>query len=312
MRINRIQVIGSHNSYHVGPTPEALATLEKLVTDLKLDVGDPKELDYTHSPLEDQLARGIRSFELDLSLPANLSGDIKVAHIEAIDEGSRCPTLAQCLGQLMAWSKENPRHVPIPVLLELKGQSLDATQSDFLDAALRAAIPAAQLIEPDEVRGEAATLRDAVESNGWPELDASRGSFYFLLDNGGEVSAGYRDGHPQLQGRAIFTTDALADDSTIRDDGAVLKLNDPEQIETIKDVVSKGHIVRTRADGPNSPSPSGRTKALASGAQIVSTDYPAGEADTDGYEVSLDQPARCNPVAKPASCPTDVEGALSE
>ena len=70
-----------------------------------------------------------------------------------------------------------------------------------------------------------------------------------------------------------------------------------------------GYVVRTRADARHARGPRGDTRrarrALASGAQWVSTDYPApGMAARFGtdYVVRLPRPARCNPVNAPRGC----------
>ena len=54
VRINQIQVIGSHNSYHAGFAPSERAYLEK-VSPRTLSA-----LDYSHAPLADQLTGGGR------------------------------------------------------------------------------------------------------------------------------------------------------------------------------------------------------------------------------------------------------------
>jgi hypothetical protein len=71
--------------------------------------------------------------------------------------------------------------------------------------------------------------------------------------------------------------------------------------------------VRTRTDADTkearSNSTAQRESALASGAQLLSTDYPASEPSTwTGYFVSLPdrEVARCNPVNSPASCKNPV------
>jgi hypothetical protein len=60
VKINQIQVIGSHNSYHAGLAPsEAKLMMEK----------NPKiypELEYRHQPLDQQLTAGVRQIELDI------------------------------------------------------------------------------------------------------------------------------------------------------------------------------------------------------------------------------------------------------
>ena len=70
-------------------------------------------------------------------------------------------------------------------------------------------------------------------------------------------------------------------------------------------LVRPGYFIRTRADSDlrlGTDKTRRRDAALASGAQILSTDYPSGEAQTDnGYTVEFPDaaPARVNPVNGP-------------
>ena len=54
VRINQIQVIGSHNSYHAGLLPGVRAYLAKVKPD------SLRGLDYAHPPLDEQFDGGIR------------------------------------------------------------------------------------------------------------------------------------------------------------------------------------------------------------------------------------------------------------
>lgn len=109
LRINEIQVLGTHNSYHVEPPPDVL--------DVYIDADpDSINLAYTHAPLTTQLEeQGIRQFELDLV--ADPEGDLfrpigapgwKVLHIEQVDERSTCETLVACLEEF----KRGPTNIP--------------------------------------------------------------------------------------------------------------------------------------------------------------------------------------------------------
>jgi len=61
VRLNQIQVIGSHNSYHVAPYP----TVRELIA--KAGRGHAEGLDYSHRPLAEQFSElGIRQIELDV------------------------------------------------------------------------------------------------------------------------------------------------------------------------------------------------------------------------------------------------------
>jgi hypothetical protein len=84
------------------------------------------------------------------------------------------------------------------------------------------------------------------------------------------------------------------------------KRNDPVAgFDEIGDLVRSGFLVRTRADASTREARSGdttrRDRALASGAQFVSTDYPEPDPRFTGYRVTLPgaAEARPNPVSAP-------------
>jgi hypothetical protein len=290
LRINQLQFVGTHNSYHVRAKPSR----------------NFPSLNYSHAPLDVQLDQGVRSVELDLH---DRDGVFEVFHVVGIDEGTTCRRLSDALETVRKWSDAHPRHLPISVLFELKKDGVgldphirrfDAASLDRLDELLRSVFPAARRITPDEVRGTAPTLREAVEKGGWPTLAASRGRVFFILHDNGKLRDFYTQGHPSLRGRAMFVR---SDES--RDDGAVLVLDNPRNPE-IPRLVSAGYFIRTRADSElhidRRGKTSGRDAAFASGAQIVSTDFPAGEPQVGtGYmvEFAKSAPARVNPINGP-------------
>lgn len=66
VRINELQYLGTHNSYHLPPPPPLLDVLTTAAS--LVDIGEnPADLDYFHSPLAVQFAdEGIRQIELDI------------------------------------------------------------------------------------------------------------------------------------------------------------------------------------------------------------------------------------------------------
>lgn len=342
VRLNELQFIGSHNSYHRVPDTSIMQWLlfgAAAVPEIADALGDPRQLNYTNEPLTTQLANGLRTFELDvfadpaggtfsrpllpellgLPVPRPTGLDepgMKVLHIQDIDYRSTCPTLVACLEEMRAWSDDNPDHLPIVVNLELKDDPLpepfggtpltpfDADQLDALDDEIRQVL-GDRLITPDDVRGEASDLRTAVRTVGWPTVAESRGRFLFFMDNADKRSL-YLDGHPSLEGRVLFTSSGQG-----QPDGAVLKENDPGDGSHIRSLVEQGYLVRTRADADVvAPSVDQRDAALASGAQIVHSDFPPGRSMVPGgYVVSFGTrvAARCNPVlTTPESCAPGV------
>ena len=336
LRLNHLQVVGTHNSFHLEPSPAELRLLAGS------GLVDTSVLEYSFAPLGVQLERqDVRQLELDLFAdPAGgryaeprlraLAGEgpadpalwrpgTKVLHVQDYDYRTTCTTLVACLAEVRAWSDRHRGHVPVAVLLELRDQPLPrpvpatvplrwtAARMDALEAEIRAVFPRDRLIVPDDVRGRHATLERAVRRRGWPRLARSRGRVMFLLDNTAQrLRRAYLSGHPSLAGRLLFTASRPG-----RPDAAFVKVNHPAGMNArrIRRLVRRGYVVRTRADADTREArardPRRRRAALASGAHWVSTDYPApGTAGRFGspYAVRLGRPARCNPVTAPAGC----------
>ncbi|MFD7161098.1 phosphatidylinositol-specific phospholipase C1-like protein [Kribbella sp. NPDC059898] len=338
LRLNQIQVVGSHNSYH-----RELSPAEQKVQQQQ-NAGSV-DLWYSHAPITQQLEdQNVRALELDLypdpqgglytyplirkltgqgplTDPAMAKPGIKVMHIPDFDYNTNCDTFVLCLQQVKTWSDAHPNHVPIAINLELKQSDpavvaaggvkappWDAANLDSVDTEIRSVFSEQQLLTPDDVRKPGLTLEQSVLTKGWPKLNSVRGQVMFYFDNGGpgEIRDTYTAGRPSLEGRAVFTRGPEG-----APDAAVTEVNDPRganQAE-IQRLVQKGYLVRTRSDEPMATI---RDKdytrlgiALASGAQWVTTDFPvagmAARYDSD-YVAKLPghTPVRCNPVTASA------------
>ena len=343
VRINQIQIIGSHNSYHAGLLPGMRAYLGEKKPDAL------RGLDYAHQPLDKQFDGGVRQIELDIfadskggryAHPAgpaleqaagvpvdpdgqNFSGassevmmkpGFKVMHVQDLDQHSNCQPFTACLTIVREWSKAHPQHLPIFVLVETKqGKPLNipnattpepftAVTFDELDREIRSVFSPSEMITPDDMRGNYVTPNEAARAGKWPTLATARGKVIFLMDQR-NVGPLYLEGHPNLRGRVLFTNAAPGEP-----DAAFTEENDGTEQE-IAALVAQGYLVRTRTDADTKEGRSGSTvrreHAMASGAQILSTDYPKAEpAQWTGYSVSFagSAMARCNPVARNAAC----------
>jgi hypothetical protein len=336
LRLNQVQVIGTHNSYHLAPSPD----LSKLIAFSSPDLA--ASIDYSHAPLRKQLdVYGMRQLEFDLyqdplggrySRPAGwiLTGQaaqdsrltynfareltrpgFKVIHSPGFDFLSTTPSLEAALHELVSWSAEHPGHFPLLIMLELKeaiegpaGVSalpFDSAALDELDRVLASRVPASQRIIPDDLRQRRGTLREAVLEEGWPSLGECRGRLLFALDNTGAVRDRYLEGHSTLEGRMMFA-------SVDREHPAAawMKRNDPiSDCEEIRQLVRQGFLVRTRADAETRAArvndTQQRDQAFASGAQYISTDFPRCDSRFSSYEVRWEDGAiyRRNPVNSP-------------
>ncbi|MGI8781089.1 MAG: phosphatidylinositol-specific phospholipase C1-like protein [Solirubrobacteraceae bacterium] len=343
VRVNELQVIGTHNSYK-----REISEAEQAVYEAAIDTpGDyDRFLAYSHAALPRQFERqGVRGLELDLfgdpagglyanplvrqaaglgplTDPAWQQPGIKVLHIADLDYNSTCIRFVACLDQVRDWSATHRDHVPLLILLELKqsdsravaaggvtAPAWNADALDALDAEIRSVFSERHLLTPDDIIRRGRTLEESVLRHGWPRLAASRGKVAFLLDNEpGPIRDAYTAGRPNLEGRVLFTNSRPG-----FSDAAFIKRNDPLGANTaqIQGLVRKGYLVRTRADLPLETVKSADTSlleaALASGAHVVSTDFPvtgmSARYDTDYVaELPGGAVARCNPVSARAWC----------
>ncbi|PSN74255.1 hypothetical protein BS50DRAFT_567113 [Corynespora cassiicola Philippines] len=290
LRLNHIQVIGTHNSYH-----REIALSERTV--FEKYVPSPEDYYYSHSSLSNQLQhQAVRSLELDLHSDeegglyyppliwtlSNLTNEntpfdgevlkrpgIKVFHVTDFDPNAVCHTFVDCLVELKGWSDRNEKHLPILIDLELKtdapacviggvcpGEATNWTLPRLLnvDAEILSVFPQSRLIRPDDLRRNNLTLEESVLQYGWPSLDDVRGRFMFFFDN---------DPKPNVttDPRNLYTADgheSLQNRTVFTNslegspDCAFIKHNEPRgsDLGEIQRLVKKGYIVRTRTDVP--------------------------------------------------------------
>ena len=339
IKLNQIQVIGTHNSYHAG-----IALNESKLWQAKYAEAF-KGLDYRHQPLTQQFDSGVRQIELDVfadtkgglythpsgpstvaaaHLPPDPDFDpngimtqpgFKVMHVQDIDYRSTCQPFIGCLKEIHEWSDAHPGHIPIFILVETKQgkpegklkltvpEDFTSATFDALDAEIRSVFSPDELITPDDVRGHYKTLNQAVLAGNWPALASARGKIVFLMDQR-PVGPVYLAGHPSLRGRVLFTNAEPG-----QPDAAFIERNDGPAAD-ISALVRQGYLVRARTDSDTKQArtndTSTRDAMIGSGAQLLSTDYPVNEpARWEGhFVVTLPGAAvaRCNPINAPAAC----------
>ena len=341
VRINELQVIGTHNSYKRELSEVEQAEYDEIIA----TPGDYDEfLAYSHASIPNQFGlQHVRGLELDLFPdpagglyaeplvrkrlgtgplpdPAWRQPGVKVLHIADLDYNTTCVQLITCLEQVEGYSDANPGHVPLAILLELKQSDRravdqggvvappwDAAALDALEAEIRSVLGEDDMITPDDVRRPGLTLEQSVRRYGWPSLKDSRGKVVFLLDNDpGAIRDAYIAGRPNLEGRVLFTNSRPG-----LQDAAFIKRNEPRGVNTgqIADLVRRGYYVRTRSDVPLQTVIANDTSmvdaALVSGAQLISTDFPqigmSARYDSD-FVAEL-------PEGRPARCnPVNARG----
>jgi hypothetical protein len=299
LRINHIQMKGTHNSYHLAPLIPTI-----------------RAYDYSHQPLDVQAEeQGVRQFEIDVWWDAR--GQLYVYHNQ-YDLRTTCTTFEECLNTLLNWSNENTEHVPLMIWIEPKEwveQSTDNTvvvelqnMLDQIEQEITQFWPRNKTITPDDVRGESETLSQAIMEEGWPLLDESRGKAIFILLSSGDLRENYHEKYPGLINSRMFTMSNEPGSS----EAAIFSNTDPigngdEIIGLIKD----GYIVRSRADNAedgeaDNNDTSRLNAAISVGAHSISTDYPSKVEGIDYWvDIPDGNPVACNPISAPIDCTSE-------
>ena len=299
LRINHIQMKGTHNSYHLAPL---ISTI--------------RAYDYSHQPLDVQAEeQGVRQFEIDVWWDAR--GQLYVYHNQ-YDLRTTCTTFEECLNTLLNWSNENAQHVPLMIWIEPKEwveQSTDNTvvvelqnMLGQIEQEITQFWPRNKTITPDDVRGESETLSQAIMEEGWPLLDESRGKAIFILLSSGDLRENYHEKYPGLINSRMFTMSNEPGSS----EAAIFSNTDPigngdEIIGLIKD----GYIVRSRADNAedgeaDNNDTSRLDAAISVGAHSISTDYPSKVEGIDYWvDIPDGNPVACNPISAPIDCTSE-------
>ena len=107
---------------------------------------------------------------------------LKILHVPDIDYRTTAPTFVDALKQIRTWSQANRRHVPILILVELKGDALPGLPArpvpfgkdeiDSVDAEILSVFQKSEILTPDRVRGKFGTLARGHQG---PGLAGTRG-----------------------------------------------------------------------------------------------------------------------------------------
>ena len=289
LRVNHLQALGTHNSYHLASEIDILPWR------------------YSHLPLDEQLEeQGVRQFELDIY---EVGGEFKVYHIERLDPNTTCETLRDCLEVMSVWSARRSTHHPLLVLLEVKSIERSAGEAvRVIEMMIEETWGRSRVLTPNLVQRGYSTLREGLEAEGWPHLGEVRGRLLAVLHSGGALREALLTADGGLEDRLLFP-DAYGDLSAPF--AAYHSMNDPiSGFERIQDVVRAGHLVRTRSDVDGEAyrdlDYTRADLALMSGAHWISTDYPRAPQEGEyGFVIPEGTPSRCNPLTAPPACSPD-------
>ncbi len=145
LKLNQIQIIGSHNSYKKLPDPRVMKFLLKLRKTLGKKL-DPIGIDYGHTTIDSQFTEyNMRGLEIDIyndpkggvyykrkinsfargmhqrsGEQALLNPGFKVLHIKDVDYQTNYFTFIEALTAIKKWSDAHPNHLPLFINIETK------------------------------------------------------------------------------------------------------------------------------------------------------------------------------------------------
>lgn len=293
LKFNELRYTATHNSYQTESIDEIKQLYRKL-SELTFGLVAANTADFISPTLTEQLNSGIYSLELDIEV-FDRDGDISFTcmHAPQIQMTTSCYDLELAMKEIKMWSDNNPNHLPVTIIIEPKGlflpmenmQSLNLEYAKVLDEMLERAL-GDTLFTPADMLRDYESFGEMRAADDWCEVKDMLGKVLILMHECSTTEK-YIALDESLKSQAMFPM--LREEDIERDCASFLLLNDPrESFEEIENAVENKLIVRTRADKFTEVTAERREKAFASGAQIISTDYPvkAGLTEND-YVVSF-------------------------
>lgn len=275
IKLNDIKILASHNSYKKYGTP-----LGKFLIKLGSTKEEADGLKYGYKNFTDQFEAGIRSMEIDLRLRKT---EFMLTHVPLVDNSSVAPLFSLALDEIVLFSEHNPNHVPLIILVEIKDdwmildhalQNIGSDQLEYLNVLLKDKL-GDLLFTPNDMLENGKTLNETVQTTGWPSLSSLLGKVIFVL-HPGNFTQTYYEIDSTLDSLPMFL--GIYPDQITKSYASFIVHNDPN-IAAISQLVSQGYIVRTRIEADLDYNQANYDAALASGAQILSSDYTVGRSD---------------------------------
>lgn len=289
IKLNELSFIATHNSYQL----DCVNTYKELFDDMNtvsFGLINSELTNYKSDTLTEQFNLGIRSIELDIeTVVKDGKTSFVCVHSPVIDSTTNCYDFGLALKEIKLWSDANPGHLPITVIIEAKkvfipnnGMKLISLEYiNTLETLLRETFEQ-KLLTPADVMGEYSSLKEMREADAWPTLSSCAGKVMFLFHDAGVLTDRYISKDKSLKTRAMFPM--LRYNERDKSYASFLLVNKPKDALKNKDEIkAKRLAIRTRVDSYGSFTEEKTQTALASGAMILSTDYPK-KADMIGVE----------------------------
>lgn len=289
IRYNELAFLNTHNSYQTRSVSSYIRACDALSV-LIPDLMQPGTGTLDHETLTDQLNVGVRSFELDVEA-AKVFGQTKFycMHSPVIDMTTSCYDFALALREIVLWSDNNPQHLPITIIVEPKVKFVPMDGMRFfspqyaraLDGVLRDSL-GDKLFTPADMLRDYPDFSAMRAADDWCRVRDMLGKvlvlFHYDWSEQGRILNAYMAEDETFRTQAMFP---LHVDSSLKN-ACFLAYNDPQTVLSMQPFLADNRfVVRTRADEHPQYSEERRAQAMASGAQILTTDYPPRLCEQD-------------------------------
>jgi hypothetical protein len=281
IKLNDIQILASHNSYK-----KKGSALGKFFIGLGDSFEEANALKYGYRNLTDQFDSGIRSMEIDLRLRKT---SFMLTHVPLVDNSSVAPDFSMALEEIKLFSDNNPNHIPIIMLMEIKDdwmildhalQQIGSEQLETLNHLLMDKL-GDTLFKPSEMLETDKSIMETITTTGWPSVQSLLGKVIFVL-HPGSFTIPYYELDQTLSTQAMFPG-VYKDD--VDQEYATFVVHNDIDIPSISALVDQGFIVRTRIDDYLIFEQDNYDDAILSGAQILSSDFTIGRSDLNPLDV---------------------------
>ena len=293
IKFNEICFLATHNSYQTSAIEETKQVYRDL-SQLTFGLISEDKGQFRSETLTQQLNSGIRSFEMDVEV-FDREGEISFTcmHSPYIEMATSCYDFALGIKEIAMWSDNNPNHLPVTIIIEPKSlflplENMKAFNIDYVDefdSMLRETL-GEKLFTPADMLRNYASFGEMRAADDWCKVSDTLGKVMILLHEGG-ITEKYIDLDPSIKSQAMFPMLRLKDID--RDCASFILCNNAGKLLKKSDEVKESRvIVRTRADEFTSVTKERYEQAMASPAQIISTDYPPRTDSTaESYVVSF-------------------------
>lgn len=281
IKLNDIQLLASHNSYK-----KTGLALGRLFVGLGDSFAEARALKYGYLSLTNQFELGIRSMEFDVRLR---NETFEITHVPLVDSSSVAVDFKRALEEIKLYSTNNPNHLPMIFIIEMKDDwmvldpSLNAFDQEALiqfDALIQE-VMTDSLMTPQDIISDGKTLRQTIKEDGWPSLNTLLGRSFFVI-HPGTYSQMYANIDPNLDQLSVFI--GAYSDQSLEPYASFFVENNPFD-EEIPGLIEENFMVRTRIDANLIFDRVRMEQAIASGAQILTSDFLVGRSDIKPQDI---------------------------